>query len=585
MYVQVIKTPVRDENDHIIGTQGIFWDVTDRKRAEATLQQALEAAEVANRAKSTFLASTSHELRTPLNAILGFAQLMSHSSNLSPQHQKHIRIIHHSGQHLLSLINNVLDMSKVEAGSITLNPTNFDFYSLVDDLEAMFHLKALEKKLQLVFECSTDVPQFLHTDQLKLRQILINLLNNAIKFTSEGEVSMRVGIASDQQLAISNEQLAILFEVEDTGIGIAPEELESIFEPFVQASTNQQFQEGTGLGLAISRKFVELMGGEITVSSKVGSGTIFKVDLPVIVVEGATIKTQQPTRRVIALKPNQPHYRLLIVDDREYNRQLLVNLLSPLDFELREASNGKEAIEVWENWQPHLIWMDLRMPVMDGYEAIQQIRVRERERWGDGEIGRWGAGGAWELGSLGDGGAEGDTKTHRRTDAQTIPNSQFPIPNSQTTNTIIIALTASSSEEERTIALATGCDDFIRKPFRESEIFEVMKQHLGVRYICEKVVAEEKSLPTDIDSQGLASAIGLAIQESFQGASILTPATIASLPTDWLANFKEATVEGDLDLMLTLIEQIPKQNHHLANALASLAKQFQFEELLALIEE
>ncbi len=552
IYVQVIKTPVRDENGQIIGTQGIFWDVTERQLAEETLQQALAAAEVANRAKSTFLASTSHELRTPLNAILGFAQLMSHSSNLSPQHQKHIRIIHHSGQHLLSLINNVLDMSKVEAGSITLNQTNFDFYSLVDDLEAMFHLKALEKKLQLVFECSTDVPQFLHTDQLKLRQVLINLLNNAIKFTHKGSVSVRMSLvishwslAKNKQQRTNNKgQTTIAFEVEDTGIGIAPEELESIFEPFVQASTNQQFQEGTGLGLAISRKFVQLMGGEITVSSKVGSGTIFKVTLPVIVVEATTIKTQQPTRRVIALKPNQPHYRLLIVDDREYNRQLLVNLLSPLDFELREASNGEEAIEVWENWQPHLIWMDLRMPVMDGYEATQQIRVRERR-------------------------------------SASIQNS---IPKQQTT-TVIIALTASSSEEERTVALATGCDDFIRKPFRESEIFEAMKQHLGVRYICEEVVTEEKSLPTDTDSQGLASAIGLAIQESFQGASILTPATIANLPTDWLANFQEATVEGDLDLMLTLIEQIRQQNHHLANTLASLANQFQFEELLALIEE
>ena len=606
-FIRRFSAQIRDEQDHYFGRLYIFEDITDRKQAAANLQKALEVAEIANRAKSAFLASTSHELRTPLNAILGFAQLMSHSPHLSSEHQEYIRIIHHSGEHLLSLINDVLDMSKIEAGSMTLKETNFNLYRLLDDLEGMFQLKALEKKLQLVFECSQDVPQYLHIDQLKLRQVLINLLNNAIKFTSEGGVLVRVRIANiqwliangkeqvinNEQLAINNQRLAISFEVADTGIGIAPEELDSIFEPFVQAATSQQFQEGTGLGLAISRNFVQLMGGQITVSSQVGSGTIFKFDIPVKLVEATTIETQQPTRRVIALESNQPRYRILIVDDQDYNRQLLVNLLSPLDFELREAGNGQEAVAIWENWQPHLIWMDLRMPVMDGYEATRQIRVRETLRRGD--AGTRGRGDGEDKEDKGDKGDKGASIEFSIPHYQTTNNSCAAIPlrdaplgcassTQPTTNTIIIALTASSPEAERAVARSAGCDDLIRKPFRESDIFEGMKKYLGVRYIYEEAVSEEKSLVTESDNQGIASPIDLDSQELAQRASILTPATIANLPADWLTNFQQATVEGDLDLMLTLIEQIRQQHHHLANALASLANQFQFEELLALIE-
>jgi|GEM_PF-117296 len=584
--IRRFSAQIRDEQDHYFGRLYIFENISDRKQAEAALQKALEAAEVANRAKNTFLASASHELRTPLNAILGFAQLMSHSPNLSPENQKHLGIIHQSGEHLLNLINNVLDMSKVEAGSITLNKTNFDLYRLLDDLEAMFYLKALEKKLQLVFECSSDIPQYLHTDQLKLRQVLINLINNAIKFTQKGSVLVRVSLVighwslvnNKEQMTNDKGQTKISFEIQDTGIGIAPEELEKIFEPFVQASTSQQFQEGTGLGLAISRKFVQLMGGQITVSSKVGNGTLFKFDIPVSVVEAAAIQTKQLKRRVIALEPNQPCYRILIVDDRDYNRQLLVNLLSRFDFELKEACNGQKAVEVWENWQPHLIWMDLRMPVMDGCEATQQIRLREGGRHGDTETRRR---------RDAETPRHGDAETRRRIDKKEGENdSQFPIPNSPTINTIIIALAASNPEEERAVALAAGCDDFIRKPFQEWEIFEMMKNYIGVRYIYEKVASEKKYLPAHRDSTGIASpSMGLATRELPQGTPILTPTILASLPADWLVNFQQATVEGDLDLMLTFIEQIRQQNHHLADALASLANQFQFEELLALIEE
>jgi PAS domain S-box-containing protein len=315
----------------------IVRDITERKQAE-------EATDVANQAKSQFLANMSHELRTPLNAILGFSQLMNKSANLAPEDKQNLKIIIRSGEHLLTLINQVLDLSKIEAGRITLDETTFDLFPLLDDLETMFQLKANKKGLHLFFERSDAVPQYVRTDEVKLRQVLINLLSNAIKFTKEGSVSVRVAVVSHKkQQTTNNRQLTIHFEIEDTGVGIAPEEIENIFEAFVQAKTGRELREGTGLGLSISRKFVQLMGGQIPVSSIVDKGSTFKfdIDIGVGVVEPNAIATQQPTRRVIALEPNQQRYRLLIVDDKPDNRQLLIQLLSPLGFELREASNGK----------------------------------------------------------------------------------------------------------------------------------------------------------------------------------------------------------------------------------------------------
>jgi CheY-like chemotaxis protein len=288
----------------------------------------------------------------------------------------------------------------------------------------MFRFKADDKGLQLICDRASDVPQYMRTDETKLRQVLINLLSNALKFTQEGGVSVRVGINNSQSLkangkesGISHEQLAITFEVEDTGAGIAAEDLDTLFEAFVQTKTGKESQEGTGLGLPITRSFVQLMGGEITVRSSVGKGSLFKFDILVSPVDAASITTKQPTRQVIALEANQPRYRILIADDKWSNCQLLIKLLNPLGFELREASNGKEAVEIWDEWEPHLIWMDMRMPVMDGYEATKQIKA-------------------------------------------TIKGQA----------TTVIALTATSLEEERAIVLSAGCDDFIRKPFREADI-------------------------------------------------------------------------------------------------------------------
>ncbi|MGL5062311.1 MAG: PAS domain S-box protein, partial [Microcoleus sp.] len=370
---------VRDSAGNLLYYEGFIKDITASKQAEIKMQQAKEAAEAANKAKSTFLANMSHELRSPLNAIIGFAQVAIRSQTLSPENQENVGIILRSGEHLLTLINQVLDLSKIEAGRTTVNEKNFDLYRLLDDLEDMFALKAEDKGLQLEFDRDAEVPHYICTDEVKLRQVLINLLNNAIKFTSEGGVSVRVrgGVGNRQN---HNRERAIgryllHFEVADTGAGIAEEELDRLFEAFVQTKTGKDAQEGTGLGLIISREFVQLMGGDIAVSSEVGTGTVFEFDIQVHLVEAADIETKKTKRQVIALEPNQPRYRLLIVDDKPLNRQLLVKLLNPLGFELREANNGKEAVEIFMDWEPHLIWMDMRMPVMDGYEATKQIKT------------------------------------------------------------------------------------------------------------------------------------------------------------------------------------------------------------------
>lgn len=486
-------------------------NISDVKQTEEQLQQAKVAADAANQAKSQFLANMSHELRTPLNAILGFSQLMNKSPNLAPEDKQHLNIILRNGEHLLTLINQVLDLSKIEAGRTTLNKTSFDLFRLLNDLEVMFQLKAKNNGLQLDFERSDNVPQYVKTDELKLRQVLLNLLSNAIKFTKEGGVFLKVKNKSEQHIRASGlpKSTTIHFEIKDTGVGIDQEELESIFEAFVQAKTGKNSREGTGLGLSISRQFVQMMGGQITINSVINKGSTFEFDITVDIVKPEALTTQQPARRVIALEPNQQKYRILIVDDKRDNRQLLIELLSPLNFELREAINGIEAIETWKTWQPHLIFMDLRMPVMDGLEATKQI-----------------------------------------------------IKSQNSSITKIIALSAGTLEDKQAAALEAGCDHFIHKPFRETDIFETISQQIGVCF-----VYEQPTVKLDTDQT----------QKNF-----LSTEDLADLPAEWLACLHQATFEGDLQQMLVLIEQIPDKQ--LANTLASLANNFEYKELLTLTQ-
>ncbi|MTJ07315.1 response regulator [Anabaena sp. UHCC 0204] len=405
------------------------------------LEKAKDTAELANRSKSEFLANMSHELRTPLNAIMGFTQLINRDLLLSPKHQAHLEIINRSGQHLLELINDILEMSKIEIGKIQLNPSSFDLYYLLNNLEDLLSLKAAYKQLQLIFDRAPNIPQYITTDEVKLRQILLNLLGNAIKFTEQGQVTLRVRTESnkDQEGIIST---LLLFEVEDTGPGISTEDIKQLFNAFVQTKI-AQYHQGTGLGLTISQKFVKLMGGEITIESIVDQGSIFRFHIQVDCAEKVSIPAKQPNRHIISLVPEQRSYRLLIVENHSDSRKLLVELLIPLGFDIYQAENGQEGIALWQLYQPDLILMDMQMPVMDGYEATKRIRTLEK---------------------------------------QNMASSHLPIK--------IIALTASAFEEQRNHILSIGCDDFIHKPFQEEFLLNKLAEHLKLRYIYEENIKD-----------------------------------------------------------------------------------------------
>ena len=471
------------------------------------LREAKETAEVANQAKSTFLANMSHELRTPLNAILGFAQVMQGDRSATPSQIKHLTIINRSGEHLLALINEVLDLAKIEAGKTDLILDDFNLSNLLDTTQQMLKLKAEAKGLQLLFERHPDTPEYIRTDERKLRQILINLLSNAIKFTQQGSVTVRV------QPDVNN-IYRLHFAIEDTGAGIAEDELDSLFEAFFQTETGRRSPEGTGLGLPISRKFVQLMKGDLRVHSKLGIGTAFEFD---ILVEPPDREVQnQQTTQIIGLASDLPNYRIAIVDDFEDNRQIVRQVLDPIGFEVREAANGEEAVAIWQDWQPHLIFMDIQMPVMNGYEAIEQIKLQSRSP-----------------------------------------------------NTIIIALTANTLENERA-TIFDCCDDFIAKPFQVTDLLTKIEKHLKVRYLYQELEHSQLSYNS------------LQIEPE---AVQLTPEKLEMMTSDWLNKIQQAAQTADYELLQQLIEEIEPEYEEIASGLNNWLQEFRIDKIAELAEQ
>jgi len=433
--------PITDEAGQYIGSFAMVTDITDRKRSEeqllalknhleeqviqrtSDLVAARNAAEAASRAKSVFLASMSHELRTPLNAILGFSRLMQSDRNLPDHTRRNVEIINRSGTHLLRLINDVLDMAKIESGSMQLQSSPFDLGELLCDVTDLMSQRAEEKGIRLIIDQDSHFPRYIVADEARIRQILINLIGNAIKFTDQGGVTLRLGTREN---TLSHLQI----EVEDSGKGIAPDQCRRIFEPFVQLG-DQGNSRGTGLGLAITKQYVELMGGSISVTSEIGKGSLFRVDLPLEQANEADIqRANEAEQREVLGIAGRSDYRILIVEDQRDNQLLLQTLMENIGLAVRIATDGEQAVRIFEEWKPHFIWMDRRMPVMDGIEATKKIRALP-------------------------GGA--DVK--------------------------IVAVTASAFAEQRDEMLAAGLDDFVRKPYRPVEIYDCLAAQLGIEYL------------------------------------------------------------------------------------------------------
>ncbi|MBV6623990.1 MAG: response regulator [Rivularia sp. (in: Bacteria)] len=535
-----IKAPLFDLDGVAYGICGISSDISNLLQANAKLEQqsqelidAKQTAEAANHAKSEFLARMTHELRTPLNAILGFTQILHRQRNLQTQQKQYLDTILRSGHHLLALINDILDISKIEAGMAELHITSFDLYRLLDGIESMLYLKAKSKQLQLIFELAPEIPQYIQTDENKLRQVLINILGNAIKFTNSGKVELKSTVLARQEEKTiqqtnqtpAQEQntensllcastLSLHFQITDSGKGIATEELNYIFDAFVQSNPTYQAEDGTGLGLAICKRFVQLMGGDIQIHSTVGKGTTVEFDIIAAVADNWQVNQALPKGRVINLAPNQAEFTILVVEDNWDNRQLLIQILTPIGFKLLEANNGQEAIELWEEHHPNLILMDMRMPVMDGYQATKLIRDKET-------------------------------------------NTQHHIP--------IIALTATAFNENRELILMIGCDDFIPKPLQEEVLLERIARHTGAKYIYE------------LDRDLCASAQHIDLNE-------LTPQALQVMPEEWCREVNTAALNCNQNSVLQLIREIPPQYSSLQTQLNNLANNYQFDLISKLSE-
>ncbi len=521
-------SPVKDKAGKTTHFVAIKEDITDRKEAAEQLEEAVtiakvmsQKAETANRAKSVFLANMAHELRTPLNVILGFSRLLERGASVTTDQLEKLGLIHRSGDHLLALINDILDFSKIESGLTVVILDTFDLFTFLDDVTMMFVQRATEKSLGFSFEKDEDIPQFIRTDKGKLRQILFNLLGNAIVYTKQGSVILQVSIVDDLSAECSlpekqqnpeQPNLLLRFAVEDTGIGIAPSDIGRIFEQFIQVGSITPDKGGSGLGLSISQSFAAIMGSVIQVTSEKGAGSTFWFDLPIKVACAADAKAPAILSQPKGLAPNQPVFRILVVEDHEESRLMLVEILRAVGFKVQEAVNGKEGIDFFLRFQPDLILMDINMPVMDGLTAARKIR-------------------------------------------NTKAGAHIPI----------IALTAHAFEKEREEILAAGCDDCIVKPYDENVLFAALSNHLGVEfdYGEKQGSGELKQIPSP---------------------EKLSPEALARLPKSLQIELRAAAAELNQQRTMDCIAQIRIKNKTLADSLETLTKTFMFEKLMEYID-
>lgn len=483
------QTEAKIEKLYVDLEQRIAVRTADLEEANRALSLAKADAEAANRAKSVFLSNMSHELRTPLNAILGFANLLERDQGMGDESRDKLATINRAGKHLLALINDVLEISRIEANRVAIDHNPFDLFDLLESVQEMVQVRAQDKGLAFLVGHETPLPPLVEGDAHRLKQVLLNLLGNAVKYTDKGDVQLRVGRGDGDM---------VRFQVFDTGPGIRAEDQPRLFHAFYQTREGIAKGEGTGLGLTISAEYTRLMGGQLEVHSAPGQGSVFTLTLPLPEYTSTTVVKNQ-TYMVTRLVPEHEGIKVLVADDKPDNLELVTLLLTNVGFAVRTAHNGKEAIDIFTQWQPRFIWMDMRMPVVDGYEATRQIRQ--------------------------------------------LPGGD---------HVRIAALTAGVFEEDRKEILLAGCDDMVKKPLEEEQLFALMGELLGVRYL----YGRDKSHAEPAASLDL---------------SVLPPQTIAEL----LA----AAEMLDSEMVANIIQQLRAPHPVLAAELKAMAKTFRFDRI------
>ncbi|NJK74337.1 MAG: response regulator [Richelia sp. CSU_2_1] len=518
----LILSAVINENKQTAARLKKLNDELEQRVEERTAQflEAKEVADAANSAKSEFLANMSHELRTPLNGILGYAQILNRSQSWGEKERNGVSIIQQCGSHLLTLINDILDLSKIEARKLDLQPKVFHFPSFLQSIVEIVSIRAAQKEIDFIYLPDTQLPEAVEADEKRLRQVLINLLGNAVKFTDKGSVTFKVEVIGNDkqpQLPITNYPLPITkicFHITDTGVGMSPESLEKIFMPFEQVGDAKHQTEGTGLGLAISTKIVNLMGSQIEVQSQLSVGSTFAFTVGFPFAEGwINVAATAGDKQIVGYEGTQK--TILIVDDNWQNRSVIVNLLEPIGFAVAEAENGAEGLAKAGQLQPDLIICDLSMPVMDGFEMLRQLR-----------------------------------------NSETLKNVRS------------IVSSASVYDMDKQKSLEAGGDDFIAKPVQLEELLAVLAKHLQIQWKYEPTAATENSLKQSAFQVGADSAI--------QTSDMAVPSL------EELALLLDFAQQGRLKKLTEAaqrIEQLDKRYNEFVGQILQLAKSFQVEKI------